>query len=76
MTLLCRISQRHNLQKLNCVFQNTFVTILCSTTGDISASLSSHIYFDSSVLFLYLGCLKSCVWLPKPFLKGISVTPR
>ena len=67
-------SERHNLQKFNCVFDNTFVTILHSVTGDVLASLSSHIYIDSSVLLLYLGCLKSCVCLPKLSLKETFFT--
>ena len=45
--------------------------MLHSVTTDKLASLSFHIYFDSSVLFLYLGCLKSLLWLPKrSFFKG------
>ena len=67
MALLRRI---FNLQKFNCV-----LTILHSITGDALASLSSHIYFDSSVLFLYLVCLKSLVWLWKLSLNSVSVTP-
>ena len=55
MTLLNRISQRG----IKYVFDDTFVTILHSTTVDLLVSLNFHIYFDSSVLFLYLGCLKS-----------------
>ena len=73
---MLNFSESHNLQKFNCVLDNTFVTILHSITGDILPSLSSHIYFDSSVLFLYLECLKYCVWSPKRSLKGVSVTPR
>ena len=74
--IMYNFSERHNLQKFNCVVDNTSVTMLRSITGDILASLSSHIYFDSSVVFLYLECLKSRVWLPKRFLKGVSVTLR
>ena len=37
---------RHNLQKFNCVFLNTFVTILHSMAGDILASFSFHTYSD------------------------------
>ena len=61
--IMYNVSERHNLQKFNCVFENTFVAMLYSITGAILASLSSHIYFDSSVLFLYLGYLKSRVWM-------------
>ena len=67
MALLRKI---FNLQKFNCV-----LTILHSITGDLLASLSSHICFDSSVLFLYLVCLKSRVWLSKRSLNSVSVTP-
>ena len=47
--------ERHNIQKFNFVFDNTFVTRLHSIT-------CFHIYFNSSVLILYLGCLKSGMW--------------
>lgn len=68
------LSERHNLRKYNYVFDTTFVTILSYVNGDILASLSSHIYFRSSVLFLYLECLKSYVWLVKHSLEIVSVT--
>ena len=65
MSFLCKISKRLNLRKLNCFLDNTFVTMLHSITVDMLVSLSSHIYFNSSVLFLYLRCLKSQVLLLK-----------
>ena len=43
--------------------------MLYSTIGNILASLSFDVCFDSSVLFLYLGCLKSRV-VTKMLFKG------
>ena len=70
MTFLCRISQRDIIYTNLIVFDNTFVTVLYSITGDILASLSFHMYFDSSLLFLYLRFLKFLMWLPKRYLKS------
>ena len=70
MTFLYRISQRDIIYTNLIVFDNTFVTVLYSITGDILASLSFHIYFDSTLLFLYLRFLKFLMWLPKRYLKS------
>ena len=76
MTLLYKFSNGYNLRKSNCVFDNIFVTMLLETTGDILASLSFHVYFDNTVIFLDLECLESFMWLWKHSLKVVTVTPR
>ena len=68
MTFLYRISQRDIIYTNLIVFDNTFVTLL-NNWWYISV-FEFHIYFDSSLLFLYLRFLKFLMWLPKRYLKS------
>ena len=69
-------SDKHNLQKLIFVLENTFATTFHITMGAIFASFNCHIYFDNSVLFRYFLWVNSFLWFLKCSLRGISETPR
>ena len=61
--IISNFSIKHKLRKLWSGFPWTFLVIFHVVIGTLLFCFKSHLYFDSSVAFLYLSCLLSLTWL-------------
>ena len=74
-SIRCNFLLKHSGQKL-IFLQPIFSTIDHLISDVIWSSFNKHIYFDSSVLFLYCSWLKPLLWFANCALKDVSTRPK